>query len=289
VRQHDFRRTSSAHSKFITCTLPKSVRTYSSNTALRKSPQACDGSVWGVTRAGASRTTTGAGADRLALPSDGGAAKCKAQYDRVTPDHDRGLFNNTEPGFGSTSVNVYIVAVDFVFLKGPIMNKLTLIRAAAAAALWVASLGAFAQVAVIVSPKSPRASLTAEQVSAIFLGKSNTRPSGSTAVPTDLAALPARGIFYTKIAGKSPAQVKAAWSRLVFSGKATPPKELASSAEVKKFIAANPDAIGYIEKSAVDSSVKVVFSADQLPGLRRAASTSRYRGTIPACQTLPTS
>jgi hypothetical protein len=39
----------------------------------------------------------------------------KAQYDRVTPDGDRGLFNNVKPGFGSTAVNVYSVAVDFVF------------------------------------------------------------------------------------------------------------------------------------------------------------------------------
>jgi ABC-type phosphate transport system substrate-binding protein len=48
----------------------------------------------------------------------------------------------------------------------------------------------------------------------------------------------------------------------VFSGKATPPKELGSAAEVKKFVAANPDAIGYIEKSAVDGSVKVVLTVD---------------------------
>jgi hypothetical protein len=39
----------------------------------------------------------------------------KAQYDRVTPDGDRGLFNNTKPGFGSAAVNVYSIAVDFVF------------------------------------------------------------------------------------------------------------------------------------------------------------------------------
>ena len=111
------------------------------------------------------------------------------------------------------------------------MNQLQILRAAAAAALCLSSAGVFAQVAIVVNPKSPLASMTADQVSAIFLGKST-------------------------------AQVKAAWSRLVFSGKATPPKELASSAEVKKFVAANPDAIGYIEKSAVDSTVKVVFSAD---------------------------
>lgn len=143
------------------------------------------------------------------------------------------------------------------------MNNKHMIRLAALAALSMASAGAFAQVAVVVNPKSPLASMTADQVSGIFLGKVSTLPSGATAQPTDLPdSLPAREIFYTKVAGKSTAQVKAAWSRLVFSGKATPPKELGSSAEVKKFVAANPDAIGYIEKSAVDSSVKVVFSAD---------------------------
>jgi len=143
------------------------------------------------------------------------------------------------------------------------MNNLQIIRLAAVAALSCATFSAFAQVAVIVNPKNPMASMTADQVSGIFLGKSNTLPSGGTAMPIDLPDSAAtRELFYTKATGKSTAQVKAAWSRLVFSGKATPPKELGSSADVKKFVASNPDAIGYIEKSAVDSSVKVVFSAD---------------------------
>lgn len=120
-----------------------------------------------------------------------------------------------------------------------------------------------AQVAVIVNPKSAAASMTADQVASIFLGKSTTLPSGATAAPVDQPESAAvREHFYTKVTGKQAAQVKAAWSRLVFSGKATPPKEVANSAEVKKFVAANPDAIGYIEKSAVDGSVKVVLSVD---------------------------
>jgi ABC-type phosphate transport system substrate-binding protein len=45
----------------------------------------------------------------------------------------------------------------------------------------------------------------------------------------------------------------------VFTGKATPPKELPSSAEVVKAVSADPNAIGYIDKSAVDGSVKVVY------------------------------
>jgi len=127
------------------------------------------------------------------------------------------------------------------------------------------SLGAAAQaqVAVIVNPKSPTASMTADQVASIFLGKSNTLPSGAAAAAVDQPESAAvREQFYTKVTGKQAAQVKAAWSRLVFSGKATPPKELASSAEVKKFVAGNADAIGYIEKAALDGTVKAVLSVD---------------------------
>lgn len=142
-------------------------------------------------------------------------------------------------------------------------NKQQVIRSAALiAGMFVAGL-AQAQVAVIVNPKSAAASMTADQVSSIFLGKSNTLPGGASALATDLPESSAvRDQFYSKVTGKQAAQVKAAWSRLVFSGKATPPKELGSAAEVKKYVAANADAIGYIEKSAVDGTVKVVLSVD---------------------------
>ncbi|TXI22435.1 MAG: hypothetical protein E6Q67_06215 [Roseateles sp.] len=134
---------------------------------------------------------------------------------------------------------------------------------ALATLLALAGAAAQAQVAVVVNPKNPAASLTADQVSAIFLGKTATLPSGATAAPVDQAEGSAlREQFYGKVTGKQAAQVKAAWSRLVFSGKGTPPKELGSSAEVKKFVAANPDAIGYIEKSALDGSVKAVLTVD---------------------------
>lgn len=92
-------------------------------------------------------------------------------------------------------------------------------------ALAFLALGAQAQVAVVVNPKSAAASMTADQVASIFLGKSATLPSGATAAAADQAEGSAiREQFYSKVAGKQAAQVKAAWSRLVFSGKATPPK-----------------------------------------------------------------
>jgi ABC-type phosphate transport system substrate-binding protein len=137
------------------------------------------------------------------------------------------------------------------------------IRIVVLAAASVAAPAAWAQVAVVVGAKSPATPLTAAQAADLFLGKSGQLPGAGNAVLLDQAeSSPAHEQFYTKVTGKSAAQVKAAWSRLMFSGKAQPPKEVPNSAEVKKLVAANPDAIGYIEKSAVDASVKVLLSVD---------------------------
>jgi ABC-type phosphate transport system substrate-binding protein len=120
-----------------------------------------------------------------------------------------------------------------------------------------------AQVAVIVNPKGATAQMTEDQVSAIFLGKTQALPGGGVAQPVDLPeSAPLRDQFYSKVAGRTAMQVKATWSKLVFSDKGIPPKELGTAADVKRFVAANPNAIGYIEKSAVDASVKVVLSVD---------------------------
>jgi ABC-type phosphate transport system substrate-binding protein len=125
------------------------------------------------------------------------------------------------------------------------------------------STASWAQVAVVVGSKSTATALNAEQAAALFLGKSDQLPGVGVALLLDQPeASPTRELFYTKVAGKSAAQVKAAWSRLVFSGKGTPPKELSGSAEVKKLVAGNLNAVGYIEKSAVDASVKVLLSED---------------------------
>ena len=114
---------------------------------------------------------------------------------------------------------------------------------------------AMAEVVVVVNPKSAAGAMTNEQVAQFFLGKSTAM------TPIDQPEnAPVRAEFYKKVADKEPSQAKALWSKLVFTGKATLPKEVASSADVKKAVAADPKAIGYIEKSAVDGTVKVVLS-----------------------------
>ncbi|MCA1248467.1 hypothetical protein [Massilia sp. MS-15] len=132
-------------------------------------------------------------------------------------------------------------------------NKIATLIAAAA---FAASAPALAEVVVVVGAKSAESSMTKEQVAQFFLGKS------SSMTPIDqVEANPVRAEFYKKVADKDAAQAKALWSKLVFTGKATMPKEVADNAAVKAAVAANPKAIGYIDKSAVDGSVKVVYSA----------------------------
>lgn len=133
-------------------------------------------------------------------------------------------------------------------MKHPIKTGL------AAAALFLA-LPAMAEVVVVVNPKAAEASMTKDQVAQFFLGKS------SAMSPIDQPeSAPVRAEFYKKVTDKDGSQVKALWSKLVFTGKATMPKEAADSAAVKKMVASDPKAIGYIEKSAVDASVKVIYT-----------------------------
>jgi ABC-type phosphate transport system substrate-binding protein len=121
---------------------------------------------------------------------------------------------------------------------------------------------ALADVVVVVSAKSPVRALTANQVLDIFLGRSARFPSGGQAAPIDQQeGAAARNEFYFKLAGKSGSQLKAYWSKIIFTGRGQPPRAVADGYEVKRTLAANPAAIGYIDQSLVDDSVIVVLQS----------------------------
>ena len=115
------------------------------------------------------------------------------------------------------------------------------------------------EVVAVVSSKSPVTALNSAQVADLFLGKTTRFPDGTVAVPIDQSEESAvRERFYAQYAGKSPAQVKAHWAKIIFTGRGQPPRQASSSAEAKKLIADNPNAIGYIDASQVDSSVRIL-------------------------------
>ncbi len=116
-----------------------------------------------------------------------------------------------------------------------------------------------ADVVAVVSAKSTVTALSRNQIADIFLGKAARFPNGSPAVPIDQPeASPVREAFYTQFTGRSAAQLKAHWSKIIFTGRGNPPQVASNGIEARTLIAANPQAIGYIERASVDGSVKVL-------------------------------
>ncbi|UZE21557.1 phosphate ABC transporter substrate-binding protein [Pseudomonas sp. B21-056] len=137
-------------------------------------------------------------------------------------------------------------------------------RAVAGMTLYAASTFVMADVVVVVSATSPVKNLADNQVANIFLGKTSRFPEGGQAIPIDLPEGSAvRDEFYTTYTGKSAAQLKTHWSKIIFTGRGQPPETVSNGAEVKKHVAGNPAAIGYIDAREVDGSVRVLPSDPQ--------------------------
>lgn len=118
---------------------------------------------------------------------------------------------------------------------------------------------AAAEVVTVVSPENPTTTLSRSEVSNIFLGKINRFPNGQPAVPIDQPEdSQQRKDFYRDVSNKQPAEIKAYWSRMIFTGRGQPPMVVDGDEQVKKSLAGRPDGIGYIDRAAVDDSVKVL-------------------------------
>jgi len=117
-----------------------------------------------------------------------------------------------------------------------------------------------AEVAIIANPAFASDSANEEDVKRLFLGKSrDLAGTGATPVDQDNGS-PTWEHFYESVIGKSASQLRAYWSRLVFTGKGKPPKSLGGDAEIVAAVAMNDTLIGYVDAGAVTSDVKVLLT-----------------------------
>jgi hypothetical protein len=119
-----------------------------------------------------------------------------------------------------------------------------------------AALPARAEVVIITAANATIAP-TLEQVCQVFLGK--------TKAPVAISLLeqnPVRDEFYLKACKKDPVQVRSMWGKLIFTGTGTPPREVASPAEMKKAVAGTAGSVGYLDRKDLDASVKVIAAAN---------------------------
>ena len=144
------------------------------------------------------------------------------------------------------------------------MDKIILRTLAASLAAMTLSLscaGAQArELVVIVSARTQVEAMRPDQVAAIFLGQSARLPDGSVGIPIDQPiGSNQRDSFYQRVTGKTPALLRAWWSKMVFTGRGQPPRELPNNAAVRQAVASAPGAIGYIDREAIDPSVRQVL------------------------------
>lgn len=120
------------------------------------------------------------------------------------------------------------------------------------AGLFFAMLASAGDIVVVMAPGA--APLTRDEVRDLYIGRNKNFK------PLDLPyTSPLRAEFYKKATDRDLAQIKAVWSRIAFTGLGQPPKEMSDDAAVKKAVAADPQAVGYIDKADLDASVRVVL------------------------------
>ena len=141
----------------------------------------------------------------------------------------------------------------------PVATLIGRIGIAAALVLSLMSAVAEADVVAVVSVRSPITALSPTQVADLFFGKASRFPNGLQAFPVDQAEGSAvRDEFYSKIVGKTAAQVKAYWSKIIFTGRGQPPRAVLTDLDVKKIVSLNTAAIGYIDAAQLDDSVRAL-------------------------------
>lgn len=92
----------------------------------------------------------------------------------------------------------------------------------------------------------------------IFLNQKTTWGNGDRVVLATLKGGATHEAFMKETVSKTASQFKSYWRKLVFTGKAKLPKAFASEAELVRFVASTPGAVGYIDDATPHDGVKVV-------------------------------
>lgn len=134
--------------------------------------------------------------------------------------------------------------------------KTLLMSSIVMAALCATSGNAVADVVAIVNKANTAADKAT--IAKLYTLEAKTWADGSPAKLYDFSGNSERETFYIVYTGKTAGNAKAIWSKAAFSGRAVPPKMLASEADVKNEVAKDKDAVGYVNESSADASVRVI-------------------------------
>ena len=117
-----------------------------------------------------------------------------------------------------------------------------------------------AEPVVVVSAASSLRQLSQDEVVNIFLGRYRRLPNGDTALPIDQPeSSPVRADFYRRLVNKDLNEINAYWSRLIFSGRTSPPLQASSAADVMVWLLGQPGGVAYVDRTQVDKRLRIVM------------------------------
>lgn len=120
------------------------------------------------------------------------------------------------------------------------------------------------ELAVIVH-RERKARVDVDTLAQIYLKQRRRWPGGDAIVPVNRESDSAtRAWFARAVLARSPQQLSVYWNRQYFHG-VFPPATLASDEAVRRFVASEKRAIGYVLASTLDGSVRVVLRLPELP------------------------
>ena len=118
---------------------------------------------------------------------------------------------------------------------------------------------AAAQIVIVTSADGRIGELSRQQAEQLYLGRTRSLPDGTPVALADLPAGRLRGRFYEQLTGKNPSQIRAYWSRMVFTGRALPPQQAENVRELGARLMTDPNLIGYLSAADADPRLKVLL------------------------------
>ncbi|MGZ0018926.1 hypothetical protein [Nitrosomonas sp. wSCUT-2] len=117
-----------------------------------------------------------------------------------------------------------------------------------------------ADIVVVVHPSSRLKHLTQQQVIDIYMGRIHSVGDIDPVIPYDQPQdSEIREDFYQFLMGRPIAFINAYWARLLFTGRASPPRQVTDNMSIIDIVEKNPNAIGYINERNLNDRVSVVF------------------------------
>ncbi|KZW98726.1 hypothetical protein JL49_21445 [Pseudoalteromonas luteoviolacea] len=115
-------------------------------------------------------------------------------------------------------------------------------------------------IVIVVNKNNPIEQVTHRQLIDMYMGKYLAFPNGHMAITLDYRKEhPLRSAFFKALTGQNISQINAYWSRVKFSGKASPPQAYPSTEAIIDKVITTPSAIAYLPASAVTDELKVVY------------------------------